>query len=271
MKKGFHTPTPEMNGVEEEKSLNKTILNQNKQSWDKVAHHFNGVDALPCYGPYAQTEDELHLFDEVANTKVLEIGYGSGHSLRYMSERGASELWGIDLSEEQRRTAESTLAGLSAKLFCSPMEQEIGLPKNYFDHVFSIYAIGWTTDLTRTFELIYSYLKKGGSFIFSWDHPLYVHVTSEHGKLALNGAYQNEGLHTFDDFKGEGVRMTIHKRKMATYLNKLIQVGFTIQEVIESDVSPLYNEEDEVISDRYYSLYKARKFPTTMILKAVKE
>jgi SAM-dependent methyltransferase len=270
MEKGFHTPILELIGVEEERSMNNTILNQNRQSWDKVAHHFNGIDALPHYGPYAQTEDELHLFDEVANAKVLEIGYGSGHSLRYMAKRGASELWGIDLSEEQRRTAESTLAGLSAKLFCAAMEQEIDLPKNYFDHVFSIYAIGWTTDLTRTFELVYSYLKKGGSFIFSWDHPLYVHVSSENGEMALNGSYQQEGLHTFEDFKGEGVRMTIHKRKMATYINKLIQAGFTIQEVIESDVSVWYEGEEEAISDRYYSLHKARKLPTTMIIKAVK-
>ncbi|MCA0172512.1 class I SAM-dependent methyltransferase [Bacillus sp. RAR_GA_16] len=250
--------------------MKNTVLNQNKQSWDKVAHHFNGIDALPSYGPYAQTEEELHLFDEVENAKVLEIGYGSGHSLRYMANRGASELWGVDLSEEQRRTAETTLAGLSANLFCAPMEEEIQLPKNYFDHVYSIYAIGWTTDLKKTFELIYSYLKKGGSFIFSWDHPLYMHLKSENGEIKLNDSYQMEGLHTFENFKGEGVSLTLHKRKMATYINELIQGGFTIQEMIESDVSERYQEEESAISDRYYSLYKARKFPTTMIMKAVK-
>lgn len=250
--------------------MKKTILNENKKSWDKVAHHFNGIDALPAYGPYAQTEDELHLFGEVENAKVLEIGYGSGHSLRYMANRGATELWGVDLSEEQRRIAENTLAGLSANLYCAPMEQEIHLPKNYFDYVYSIYAIGWTTDLKSTFDLIYSYLKKGGSFIFSWDHPLYVHLKSENGEIKLNGSYQKEGLHTFEDFKGEGVSMGIHKRKMATYINELIQAGFTIDEMIESDVGEEYSGKECGSSDRYYSLYKARKFPTTMILKAVK-
>lgn len=163
------------------------IIKQNKQSWDVVAHHFNGVDALPNYGPFAQTEKELGLLEDVANKRVLDIGCGSGHSLLYMAERGASELWGVDLSEKQIKTAEKTLKGLETHLFCSPMEVDIGLPKLYFDCVYSIYAIGWTTDLTTTFRLIYSYLKQGGSFVFSWDHPLYPHIASQNGQLSLNG------------------------------------------------------------------------------------
>ncbi|XBD01063.1 class I SAM-dependent methyltransferase [Pseudalkalibacillus hwajinpoensis] len=250
--------------------MKNDILVRNKESWNKVAHHFNGVDALPSYGPYGQTEEELQLFGEVKNKKVLEIGYGSGHSLRYMAEAGASELWGVDLSVEQKLAAEETLKDLSAHLYCAPMEQDIDLPKDYFDIVYSIYAIGWTTELRATFELIYSYLKEGGTFIFSWDHPLYVHAKSENGRVYLDGSYQEEGLHTFENFKGEDATMVLHKRKMATYINELIQAGFTIEEVIESAVGSGYDGEEAEISDRYYSLYKARKFPTTMIIKVFK-
>ncbi|MDQ0483630.1 class I SAM-dependent methyltransferase [Guptibacillus hwajinpoensis] len=250
--------------------MRKEVLKQNKESWNTVAHHFNGVDALPSYGPFAQTEDELHLFGELTNKKVLEIGYGSGHSLRYMANRGASELWGVDLSLKQKNTAEQTLADLTAHLYCAPMEEEIGLPVAYFDVVYSIFAIGWTTDLEATFKLIYQYVKKGGCFIFSWDHPLYVHLKSNNGQITLDGSYQEEGPHTFLNFKGEQATMEIQKRKMSTYINELIKVGFTIQEVIESDVSEVDKEGKAPISDRYYSLYKARKFPTTMIIKAIK-
>ncbi|TKD72087.1 class I SAM-dependent methyltransferase [Pseudalkalibacillus hwajinpoensis] len=250
--------------------MKKEVLTQNKESWNTVAHHFNGVDALPSYGPFSQTEDELNLFGDVTNKKVLEIGYGSGHSLRYMANAGASELWGVDLSLNQKRTAEQTLADLKTHLYCAPMEEEIGLPANYFDVVYSIFAIGWTTDLEATFKLIYSYLKKGGSFIFSWDHPLYVHLKSNNGQITLTGSYQEEGPHTFLNFKGEDAAMVIQKRKMSTYINQLITAGFTIQEVIESDVSENDKKGEVAISDRYYSLYKARKFPATMIIKAVK-
>lgn len=43
------------------------------------------------------------------------------------------------------------------------MEEDCGIPKDYFDFVYSIYAIGWTTDLEGTFSRIASYLKKTAS------------------------------------------------------------------------------------------------------------
>ncbi|MFD1737172.1 class I SAM-dependent methyltransferase [Bacillus salitolerans] len=245
-------------------------LNQNKSSWNKVAHHFIGKDALPSYGPYTQTEDELKLFDEIKGKKVMDIGCGSGHSLKYMFEKGACELWGVDLSETQIKTASETLKDSLAHLYCSPMEQDIGLPKSYFDIVYSIYAIGWTTDLSSTLKLIHSYLKPGGSFIFSWDHPLYVHIKSQDGQLYLDGSYQDEGTIVYPNFKGEEAPMVIPKRKMSTYINELIKAGFTIDSVIESDVSASYDNKNEDITDRYYSLHKAKRFPTTMIIKAIK-
>ncbi|WP_433751186.1 class I SAM-dependent methyltransferase [Falsibacillus pallidus] len=246
------------------------ILTENKKSWNTVSHHFNGVDALPSYGPFAQSEDELHLFDQIKNKSVLEIGYGSGHSLRYMAEQGACELWGVDLSEEQRLTAESTLNGLNANLFCAPMEDDIGLPKEHFDIVYSIFAIGWTTDLPGTLRLVHSYLKNGGSFIFSWDHPLYPHMQMENGRIYLGSSYQQEGPYTIERFKGEDAPMVLHKRKLSTYINELIKAGFTIEQVIESDVGERFDGTEGEVSDRYYSLYKARQYPTTMIIKAVK-
>ncbi|WP_409300393.1 class I SAM-dependent methyltransferase [Peribacillus sp. SCS-155] len=246
------------------------ILQQNKKSWDLVAPHFNGKDSLPSYGPFAQTEQELRLFEEVSGKKVLDIGCGSGHSLRYMAEHGARELWGVDLSQTQIKTAEETLMNREPHLFCAPMEQDIGLPKQYFDIVYSIYAIGWTTDLSATFELIYSYLKNGGNFIFSWDHPLYPHMVSRNGQIILDGCYQKEGTITYPKFKGEDAPVVIPKRKMSTYINELIKAGFTIDCVIESDVSADFDLIEEEYSERYYSLFKARKFPTTMIIKAIK-
>lgn len=247
------------------------VLEQNRKSWNTVAHHFNGVDALPSYGPFAQTEDELQLFDDMTNQKVLDIGCGSGHSLRYIADRGASELWGVDFAKAQKDAAEETLKNLNPNLYCAPMEQDIGLPKKYFDYVYSIYAIGWTTDLTKTFQLIHSYLREGGWFIFSWDHPLYAHMKSEDGLIYLDESYQQEGLKTFGRFKGEEATMSFQKRKLSTYINELINAGFIIESVIESDVSTNYEKVNAEISDHYYSLYKARKFPTTMIIKAVKK
>ncbi|WP_153462130.1 class I SAM-dependent methyltransferase [Sediminibacillus terrae] len=251
--------------------LTEELLEKNRSGWNAVAHHFNGQDALPGYGPYAQSEEELQLFGEIAGKKVLDIGFGSGHSLKYMAEKGAAELWGVDFSEEQKELAEITLQDHLTHLFCAPMETDIGLPKAYFDYVYSIYAIGWTTDLPATFQLIYSYLKVGGSFIFSWDHPLYPHMKSEDGRFYLDASYQEEGMLQFDNFKGEKKPMAFQRRKMSTYLNALITAGFTIERVIESDVPADLKDVKAEQSDGYYSLYKAQRFPAAMIIKAVKK
>ena len=74
-------------------------------------------------------------------------------------------------------------SGYSPKLFNVPMETDAGLVKNYFDIVYSIYAIGWTTDLQATFNLVLSYLKTNGIFIFSWDHPFMHCVYVQDNKL----------------------------------------------------------------------------------------
>ncbi|ANU17991.1 ubiquinone biosynthesis methyltransferase UbiE [Planococcus maritimus] len=250
--------------------MNIEILKQNRTSWDTVAEHFNGVDALPRYGPFAQSEEELRLFDSIDGKNVLDIGCGSGHSLLYMSKQGAKDIWGVDLSDRQIERAHETLTGLDAQLYCAAMEEDIGLPEAYFDIVYSIYAIGWTLDLDRTFELIYSYLRPGGTFIFSWDHPLYAHLKNGDGHLSLDSSYQDEGSVHYANFKGEDAPMTIPKRKFSTYLNALVKAGFSIERVVEPDVPHDLKDADAEVSDRYYSLYKAQKFPTTFIIKARK-
>ena len=55
---------------------------------------------------------------------MLEIGCGSGHSLKYHADRNAGELWGVDISRKQLENAEAYLKehGYTAKLICAPME-----------------------------------------------------------------------------------------------------------------------------------------------------
>ena len=58
------------------------ILNQNKSSWDAMDDTWFGPTALPAYGCLIPTEDELRLFPNLSGKNVLDIGCGSGHSLR---------------------------------------------------------------------------------------------------------------------------------------------------------------------------------------------
>src|SRR5690606_11105855 len=88
---------------------NHRIHETNSLFWDTVGNDLLGATALPMYGAFV-SEEKCQLFGEVAGKKVLEIGCGSGESLQYMGERHASELWGMDLSENQIEKTTQQLA-----------------------------------------------------------------------------------------------------------------------------------------------------------------
>lgn len=55
-----------------ENIITNEILKNNKKSWDIVAHHFNGKDALPSYGPFTQTEEELYKARRFPTTMIIK-------------------------------------------------------------------------------------------------------------------------------------------------------------------------------------------------------
>ena len=159
-----------------------------------------------------------------------------------------------------------TSCGLSAKLICSPMEEECGIPEDYFDFVYSIYAIGWTTDLEGTFCRIASYLKKDGVFIFSWSHPIHKCVAAENNMLAFNKCYFDESWYSVSpDLAGEGV-LTLSDRKLSTYVNALSKAGFVIEQMIEQSDDEIMQSWD----DNSDFAKKAKMLPLTFVIKARK-
>ena len=222
---------------------NNLIMDNNRNYWNENADLWFGTTALPEYGVKFVTEDDLHLFGNVSGKKLLEICCGSGHSLKYHAERNAGELWGLDISQKQLDHAKALLSenGYAAKLICSPMEADIDIPKDYFDFVYSIYGIGWTTDLQGTFKKLASYLKKDGIFIFSWHHTLNYCVAwsceerreiLENDKLIFHKSYFDE---TYFKMPIHNSEVILCNRKISTYVNALAGAGFVIEEMIEQN------------------------------------
>lgn len=250
------------------------ILQTNKHYWDTYADLWFGTTALPEYGVHFLTENELHLFGDVSGKKMLEICRGSGHSLKYHADRNAGELWGVDFSYKQLENAGRYLSenGYTANLICAPMEAELDIPKNYFDFVYSIYGIGWTTDLNGTFQKIASYLKKDGIFIFSWHHPLNYCIAwscderkdvIENNALVMNKSYFDE---SYFKMPADGSEIVLCNRKISTYVNALAKAGFVIEQMAEqTDEATMQAEGD--ISDK---VKKAKMLPISVLFKARK-
>ena len=71
---------------------NEQIIDKNKKYWNDHADFWFGTTALPQYGVRFVTEEDLNLFGDVSGKKLLEICCGSGHSLKYHSDRNARKL-----------------------------------------------------------------------------------------------------------------------------------------------------------------------------------
>ena len=242
---------------------NKAYWNAHSDLWDETR-----TAILPHIG-HGISDDELHLFGDVAGKKLLEIGCGSGHSLKYHADRNAAELWGLDISHSQLEKAEAYAKehGYAAKLICAPMEDAPGIPTNYFDIVYAIYSIGWTIDLEHTMRKIASYLKPGGVFIFSWLHPLNYcvawdssqrKIVLEDGKLVMHRSYFDE---SWFPMPVDGSEITLCNRKISTYVNALAQAGFAVEQMIEGDQAP---------ADDSDFAKKAKMLPMSVCFKARK-
>ena len=138
---------------------------------------------------------------------------------------------------------------------------ECEIPIDYFDIVYSVYGIGWTTDLRGTFRQIYSYLKKDGIFIFSWSHPIHKCVSAENNQLLFSNSYYDEAW--YSAAMGEKEIM-LSNRMLSTYINALADAGFVLEKLIEENDDDLVNADDSSFSR------KARVLPVTFVIKARK-
>ena len=238
----------------------------NTAFWNTVGSDLLGATSLPRWGAFL-SEKNLHLLDGadgVRKKRVLEIGCGNGRSLKYAAEKGAAELWGMDISSMQLERTKEYLdsCGEEAKLVCSPMENDCGIPEGYFDIVYSVYAIGWTTDLDETFRQINSYLRKGGIFIFSWSHPIHKCVSQEEGKFVFSNSYFDESWYSVP--MGDENFM-LSNRKMSTYINALARNGFLTEQLIEENDDGLFLEDCDSPFGK-----KAEMLPVTFVIEARK-
>lgn len=241
------------------------VLVQNSNWWAGIIEADMTTTALPNYGFFTPTEETLCLLGDVRGKTVLELACGGGESLIWLEQKGARELWGLDISAVQIKRSERLFKekGKEAKLFVSPMESDPGLPHSHFDLVFSIYGLGWSMDLDKTIIHIAEYLKPGGRLVFAWDNPLMQCIDAQNGQYVLSRTYVNEQ----DVFVDESFRR--HNWKLSAYLNCLANHGFLIEQVVEE--SEYDEKEADVFEDgRFYSAGKARLLNPSIIVKARK-
>ena len=99
--------------------------------------------------------------------KVLDLGCGDGIDLIYYQKLGA-DIYGVDASEGLITIAKEKLpnANIQVGFF-----ENISFPKEYFDVVFSKYAIQTSEHIEPIFDEVKRVLKPNGIFMYLVTHP----------------------------------------------------------------------------------------------------
>lgn len=245
------------------RNTNKVVkLQTNKNAWDQVAEKFFAHSALPIWGPFDIGKDE-NFFGKIKRKTFLDIGFGSGHSIKYLASHGAKKVYGIDISDSQYEYAKHLNSKFitegKVELYTQSMEQKLRVPK--VDFVYSVYAFGWTVDPEKTLKLIYSYLKPGGKFIWSWDHTYYSDLDiNTNDEIIVKHSYHDEYELKLPNWS-QTAPAYITYRKVSTWFNLMKNAGFEIVDFIE----PPPKSKKFSSKSKYYTFKKASMVPCTMI------
>ena len=183
------------------------------------------------------------MMPELRNRSVLDLGCGFGWHCRYAREQQASSVIGVDISDNMLKKALEKTNDSSISYMKLPLE-DINFSESQFDVVFSSLAFHYIKSFDAICEKVYKFLKPGGSFIFSVEHPIFTSRNEQ------DWYYDDQGnrLHwPVDNYESEGVRdttfltenVTKYHRTFSTYINDLIGAGFSIKAVKE----PMPNKE----------------------------
>lgn len=246
---------------------NNSFIEINRQGWDELIKSNKPFanTILPEYGPFLKrNEEEIGMFENLKDAKILDLGCGEGESLEYLYKKGASDIWGIDISQEQITKAKNRLPQFKNNFLISPMEEEANIPNNYFDYAISIFSIGYTSDISKTFKNAYQYLSGNGSFIISWTHPFYYCLDVVDSNVIINKSYFNEDSEIIT--KGpDKINLAQKNLMISTMITEARKAGFYVDEILEEET--ILKDDVNGYKSTFWRKEKTVNCPSTIIYK----
>ncbi len=177
------------------------------------------------------------LLPDFQGLSVLDLGCGYGWHCKYAAEHGAAYVLGTDISQKMLEAAEQKNPGPNIEYRQAAME-DLGFADASFDVVLSSLAFHYVADFISLVQNISRWLKPGGRFVFSMEHPVFTAYGSqdwcydETGKI-LHFPVDNYYLEGKRDAIFLGEPVTKYHRTLTTYLDTLLRNGFQLQRVVE--------------------------------------
>lgn len=182
-------------------------------------------------------EDLQKLLPDFAGKQVLDLGCGYGWHCAYAAEHGAAHVTGVDLSEKMLEVARQKASFPQVEYLHAAIE-DVDFSPERFDVVFSSLTIHYLQDFPAFAEKVRTWLKPGGDFVFSVEHPIFTAYGNQ------DWYYDEQGniLHfPVDNYFYEGQRQAVflgedvvkYHRTLTTYLDGLLTGGFQLLRVVE--------------------------------------
>ncbi len=202
--------------------------------FQKYAQMLRSQKGLQGAGEWSELQK---LLPDFHGKSVLDLGCGYGWHCKYAAEQGAATVLGTDISEKMLQKAVQINSAPQIKYQCIAME-DLVFPGETFDVVLSSLAFHYIKDFEPLVQNIAGWLKPGGNFVFSVEHPVFTAEGSQ------DWYYDQDGkiLHfPVDNYYYEGRREAVflgekvikYHRTLTTYLNTLLQNGFSLEHVVE--------------------------------------
>lgn len=220
------------------RSKGKTDVRENKYDdpvfFEKYAQMNRSRLGLQGAGEWKTLEPMLPDF---AGRDVLDLGCGYGWHCAYAAEHGARSVLGLDISGKMLAVARGHHAASVIEYRRMAME-DADFADGSFDVVLSSLAFHYVADFGALVRKIVRWLRPGGDFVFSCEHPVF---TAE-GPQNWYRDEQGNILHfPVDNYYIEGrrqavflgERVTKYHRTLTSYAGALLSGGFTLTGLAE--------------------------------------
>lgn len=165
----------------------------------------------------------LELLGDIAGSRVLDAGCGSGLYAEELLRRGA-EVIALDKSAQLLDIARARLGEQVQWVRHDLTEPLHWLPDRSVDHVLMALVIHYLEDPVPALREIHRVLRDTGSVVLSTHHP----ASDWH---RLGGSYFADEM--YDDTWSTGWVMRYRRRPLQTITSEFTQAGFRIDELVE--------------------------------------
>lgn len=181
-------------------------------------------------------ELERHLPD-FSGKRVLDLGCGYGWHDAYAVQYGAEYVLATDISSRMLERAMEINSNSAIEYRRIAME-DLELPDSSFDVVISSLAFHYISDFQSMAVKIHRWLRPGGAFVFSAEHPVFTAEGSQDWCYGEDGDIRHFPV---DNYFYEGRREAVflgqhvvkYHRTLTTYVRSLLSAGFRILDIAE--------------------------------------